>query len=104
MEKCNCYHEEKRICGWLSPQVPVTKPVGVCWGTKEREECSCGGDQSKCNFYPEKRADANVGYQRTVDDLGRIAIPKDIRKTLELHEGDSVSITLKNNQIIIKKI
>lgn len=28
----------------------------LCCGTKEMEECSCGGDTSKCNFYPEKRA------------------------------------------------
>lgn len=27
----------------------------VCYGTKEREECSCGGDKRKCNFYPEYR-------------------------------------------------
>lgn len=26
-----------------------------CLGTKEVETCSCGGDESKCNFYPEKR-------------------------------------------------
>ena len=24
-------------------------------GTKEVETCSCGGDESKCDFYPEKR-------------------------------------------------
>ena len=26
-----------------------------CWGTKEREHCTCGGDPTKCNFYPEKK-------------------------------------------------
>ena len=26
-----------------------------CLGTKEVEPCSCGGDESKCDFYPEKR-------------------------------------------------
>ena len=26
-----------------------------CYGTKEAEYCSCGGDESKCDFYPEKR-------------------------------------------------
>lgn len=26
-----------------------------CLGTKEVETCSCDGDESKCNFYPEKR-------------------------------------------------
>lgn len=28
---------------------------GACWGTKEREKCSCDGDRNKCDFYPEKR-------------------------------------------------
>lgn len=23
----------------------------VCYGTKECEECTCGGDKNKCNFY-----------------------------------------------------
>ena len=22
-----------------------------CWGTKEREECTCGGNKLQCNFY-----------------------------------------------------
>ena len=26
-----------------------------CLGTKEVETCICGGDESKCDFYPEKR-------------------------------------------------
>ena len=26
-----------------------------CLGTKEVETCSCGGDESNCDFYPEKR-------------------------------------------------
>ena len=26
-----------------------------CLGTKEVETCSCGGDKSKCDFYPKKR-------------------------------------------------
>ena len=29
-----------------------------CLGTKEVEICSCGGDESKCDFYPEKRKKA----------------------------------------------
>ena len=26
-----------------------------CSGTKEVDLCNCGGDRSKCDFYPEKR-------------------------------------------------
>lgn len=29
-----------------------------CNGTRERDECSCGGDKTKCDFYPEVREKA----------------------------------------------
>lgn len=32
--------------------------TGVCYGTKECEECSCGGDRLKCDFYDYVRAKA----------------------------------------------
>ena len=59
---CSCYHEEERAVCTLSPHGTWSQSqqtVGVCWGTKEREECSCGGDKTKCNFYPEKMEAAN---------------------------------------------
>lgn len=28
-----------------------TITVGECYGTREREECHCGGDRKKCDFY-----------------------------------------------------
>lgn len=55
MQTCTCYHEENRIiyvyCHLTGKPVPLNTTVGVCWGTKEREECSCKGDELKCNFY-----------------------------------------------------
>ena len=44
--------------------------VGVCLGTKEREECSCGGDREKCDFYPEyrKKSVTNADKIRTMSD------------------------------------
>lgn len=27
----------------------------VCNGTRECDECSCGGDKKRCNFYPKKK-------------------------------------------------
>lgn len=41
-----------------------TVPIQICNGTKEREGCSCNGDESKCNFYPEKRKE-NRGMNTT---------------------------------------
>lgn len=31
--ECGCYHD------------------GYCWGTKERDKCSCMGDRKQCDFY-----------------------------------------------------
>lgn len=42
---CECYRSEKNFLG----------KVGSCWGTAERDACSCGGDKSKCDFYPAVR-------------------------------------------------
>lgn len=36
---CSCYDGEYERCN----------------GTKERDYCKCGGDPSKCDFYPEKK-------------------------------------------------
>lgn len=45
---CKSYHAERNFIG----------KIGVCWGTKECEACSCGGDESKCDFYEDKRKKA----------------------------------------------
>lgn len=55
MEKCSCYHE-REVCYSSCP--PKFRTYGICYGTRECEECNCGGDESKCTFYPEKRKKA----------------------------------------------
>ena len=35
-----------------------------------------------------------TGIVRRVDDLGRIVIPKEIRRTLRIREGDPLQMTL----------
>ena len=40
---------------------------------------------------------------RRIDDLGRIVVPKDIRKKLNIEEGDTVSLETTNDALIIKK-
>ena len=54
MEKCSCW-EERHILVKDCGAYCIHRDVQICNGTKEREECSCNGDESKCNFYPEKR-------------------------------------------------
>lgn len=49
MGQCDCYNV--RIDSIYGNEVKY----GVCLGTKEVDRCNCGGDESKCDFYPEKR-------------------------------------------------
>ena len=44
-----------------------------------------------------------TGVIRRIDDLGRIVIPKEIRKNLKIIDGDSLEIYIDNNQIILNK-
>ena len=45
-----------------------------------------------------------TGIVRKVDDLGRIVIPKEIRKNLKIREGDPLEIfTEKNGSVVFKK-
>ena len=42
-------------------------------------------------------------FVRKIDELGRIVIPIEVRKKLEIKEKDSLIIFLENNGIFIKK-
>lgn len=44
------------------------------------------------------------GQIRRIDDLGRVAIPKDIRESLEIKEGCSMEIVAIDGLIIIGKV
>ena len=45
-----------------------------------------------------------TGIVRRIDDLGRIVIPKEIRRKLRIHEGDPLEIfTDSNGTVIFKK-
>ena len=46
-----------------------------------------------------------TGIVRRIDDLGRIVIPKEIRRTLKIREGDPLEIyTDSEGEVILKKI
>ena len=45
-----------------------------------------------------------TGIVRRIDDLGRIVIPKEIRRTCNLREGDPMELYLgENGAIVLKK-
>ena len=63
MCKCDCYHERIKYRytydQYSGERIRHEVNTGVCYGTFECEECRCGGDKSKCDFYPKVRAEAN---------------------------------------------
>lgn len=44
-----------------------------------------------------------TGIVRRIDDLGRIVIPKEIRRNIGLREGDPMEIFLEDNCVCFKK-
>lgn len=56
---CDCY-QTKMV--WRYRYEPIIRRnlskkimIGICVGTRECEECICGGDKKKCDFYEEVR-------------------------------------------------
>ena len=70
MKKCKCYDEYVRersatafekglYFGTTGKMIDkITETVSRCNGTKECEPCKCGGDECKCDFYPDVRKEA----------------------------------------------
>lgn len=45
----------------------------------------------------------NTGIVRKIDELGRIVLPKELRKTLNISSGDDFQILLDNEKIILQR-
>ena len=45
----------------------------------------------------------STGIVRKVDELGRIVLPIELRRTLDINEKDSLEIYVDGNHIILKK-
>lgn len=45
----------------------------------------------------------NTGIVRKIDDLGRIVVPKEIRKSLNISTGEDIQFYVENDNIILKK-
>ena len=44
-----------------------------------------------------------TGIVRRIDELGRIVIPKEIRKSHRLNEGDPIEFYLEQGKIVLRK-
>ena len=60
---------------------------------------------SNCLYF-DRRELANLkstGIIRKVDDLGRIVLPIELRRTLDIAERDELEIFMENDRIILQK-
>jgi transcriptional pleiotropic regulator of transition state genes len=46
---------------------------------------------------------ATSGIRRKIDDLGRVVIPAQLRRTLGLREGDTVEVTLEGERVVLSR-
>ena len=53
-ERCECYCKDEYLEGYSLQGEPVYKIRHRCFGTKEKDPCTCGGDKRKCDYYREK--------------------------------------------------
>jgi transcriptional pleiotropic regulator of transition state genes len=45
----------------------------------------------------------STGIVRKIDALGRVVLPKELRRTLNIADGDPVEVFVDGDQIILKK-
>lgn len=45
-----------------------------------------------------------LGIVRSLDKIGRICLPKELRKTLKMKQGDSLEIFVEGDTICIKRV
>lgn len=43
------------------------------------------------------------GIVRRIDNLGRIVIPKELRKTLHIHDGELLELMINKDEIVLRK-
>jgi AbrB family looped-hinge helix DNA binding protein len=45
----------------------------------------------------------NTAIVRKIDDLGRVVIPAETRRILNIHEGDELAVSVEGDRIILRK-
>jgi AbrB family transcriptional regulator, transcriptional pleiotropic regulator of transition state genes len=47
---------------------------------------------------------ATVGITRTLDRLGRVVVPAELRRSLGIRDGDEVAITERDGEVMMRKV
>ena len=72
---CSCYHTRTERHYYTDYERGFNSAIGIkgdyedreipeCWGTREKDVCSCKGDMCKCDFYEDIRKKAKIAYAK----------------------------------------
>ena len=87
-KECDCYRRYPDILG---------ETIGRCLGTKDIETCDCGGDESKCDFYPERRKKSKKpSFYDIIQELIEENFELTIRRGLVFE--DMVRVSVRDNK------
>lgn len=87
-KECDCYRQYIDSLG---------KSFGRCLGTKEIEQCDCGGDESKCDFYPERRKKSKKpNFYDIIQELIKENFELTIRRGFVFE--DTVRLSVRDNK------
>lgn len=45
----------------------------------------------------------DTGITRTIDELGRVVIPREIRRTMRIREGDDIELFIDGGDIVLRR-
>lgn len=90
-KECDCYRQYIDCLG---------KSFGRCLGTKEIELCNCRGDESKCDFYPEKRNKSKKPKKPSFYDIIQELIEENFELTIRrgFVFEDVVRVSVRDNK------
>lgn len=93
---CKCYDTRKPLKGWIDATTPILgEAYGVCLGTKEVERCSCNGDESLCDFYPNIMKVARERREKEEE----VKKQKDIEELKQMFQHLADLINKQNNEV-----
>lgn len=90
-KECDSYRRYPDILG---------RTIGRCLGTKEIEICNCGGDESKCDFYPERRKKSKKPKKPSFYDIIQELIEENFELTIRrgFVFEDVVRVSVRDNK------
>lgn len=50
-EKCKCYCKDEYLAGYTEYGKAIYEVRERCFGTKEKDVCSCEGNEDRCDYY-----------------------------------------------------